>query len=122
MACLALGTLWGQVFPVIKILWTSSYVLIAAGWSLVLLGLFYAIIDVLRVRFWAYFFVVIGVNAITIYMLSRIVPFDEMARFFFGGAARLSGDLRPVILAAGSLALEWLLLLYLYRRRIFLRV
>ncbi len=64
----------------------------------------------------------IGVNAITIYMLSRIVPFDEIAKFFFGGAARLSGDLRPVILAAGSLALEWLLLLYLYRRRIFLRV
>jgi predicted acyltransferase len=122
LACLALGTLWGQVFPVIKILWTSSYVLIAAGWSLVLLGLFYAIIDILRVRFWAYFFVVIGVNAITIYMLSRIVPFDEIAKFFFGGVARLSGDLRPVILAAGSLVLEWLLLLYLYRRRIFLRV
>jgi predicted acyltransferase len=122
LACLALGTLWGQVFPIIKILWTSSYVLIAAGWSLVLLGLFYAIIDVLRVRFWAYFFVVIGVNAITIYMLSKIVPFDEIAKFFFGGVARLSGDLRPVILAAGSLALEWLLLLHLYRRQIFLRV
>jgi hypothetical protein len=55
-------------------------------------------------------------------MLSRIVPFDEMARFFFGGVARLSGDFHPVILAAGSLALEWLVLLYLYRRRIFLRV
>ena len=83
VGCLALGTLWGRDFPVIKILWTSTYVVIAAGWSLVLLGLFYAIIDVLKVRFWAYFFVVIGVNAITIYMLSRIVPFDEIARFFF---------------------------------------
>jgi predicted acyltransferase len=121
-ACVALGTLWGREFPVIKILWTSSYVLIAGGWSLILLGLFYAIIDVLRLRSWAFFFVVIGVNAITIYMASRIIPFNAMSRFFFGGAARLSGTLGPVILAAGELALEWLLLLYLYRRRLFLRV
>ena len=62
------GMLWGLSFPIIKILWTSTYVLVAGGWSLILLGLFYAIIDVLKVRSWAYFFVVIGVNAITIYM------------------------------------------------------
>jgi hypothetical protein len=93
---------------------------------LILLGLFYAIIDVLRLRFWSWFFVVIGVNAITIYMLSRILPFDNVANFFFGGLARISDGyspgLKPVILAAGALLLEWLLLLYLYRRRIFLRV
>jgi predicted acyltransferase len=122
VACLGVGMLWGQEFPVIKILWTSSYVLIAGGWSLILLGLFYAIIDVLKLRSWSYFFVVIGVNAITIYMMSRIIPFDPMARFFFGGAARLSGSFGPVILEVGTLALEWLLLVYLYRQRIFLRV
>jgi predicted acyltransferase len=121
-ACLAAGTMWGQEFPVIKILWTSSYVLIAGGWSLVLLGLFYAIIDVLGLRSWSFFFVVIGANAITIYMLSRIVPFGRIADFFVGGAARIAGSFGPVILAAGTLALEWLLLLYLYRRQIFLRV
>jgi predicted acyltransferase len=121
-ACLAVGILWGQQFPIIKILWTSSYVLVAGGWSLILLGLFYTIIDVLKLRSWAYFFVVIGANAITIYMVSRIVPFPSIARFFLGGAARLCGAFGPVILAAGTLALEWLLLLDLYRRRIFLRV
>ncbi len=125
-ACLGAGTAWGLQFPVIKILWTSSYVLIVGGWSLILLGLFYAIIDVLRVRFWSWFLVVIGVNAITIYMASRIIPFDNMARFFFGGLARLSNQhyahSGPVILAAGVLLLEWLFLLHLYRRRIFLRV
>jgi predicted acyltransferase len=122
VACLVVGTLWGQDFPVIKILWTSSYVLIAGGWSLILLGLFYTIIDVLKLRSWSYFFVVIGANAITIYMLSKIIPFDSMAGFFVGGAARLSGTFGPVILAAGTLVLEWLLLDYLYRQRIFLRV
>jgi predicted acyltransferase len=125
-ACLGAGTLWGLHFPVIKILWTSSYVLIVGGWSLILLGLFHAIIDVLRFRAWSYFFVVIGVNAITIYMAARIIPFDRIASFFFGGLAKFSGQYapgsRPVVLAAGVLAVEWLLLLYLYRRRIFLRV
>jgi predicted acyltransferase len=121
-AAVVLGTLWGRDFPVIKILWTSSYVLVAGGWSLILLGLFYAVVDVLRLRSWAFFFVVIGVNAITIYMASRIIPFGMISRFFFGGAARLSGSLGPAILAAGELALEWLLLLYLYRRKLFLRV
>jgi predicted acyltransferase len=125
-ACLGAGTLWGLHFPVIKILWTSSYVLIVGGWSLILLGLFHAIIDVSRFRAWSYFFVVIGVNAITIYMAARIIPFDRIASFFFGGLAKFSGQYapgsRPVVLAAGVLAVEWLLLLYLYRKRIFLRV
>jgi predicted acyltransferase len=121
-ACLAAGTIWGQEFPVIKILWTSSYVLIAGGWSLILLGLFYTIIDVLGLRAWSFFFIVIGANAITIYMVSKIVPFGRIAHFFLGGTARLSGTFGPVILAAGTLALEWLLLLHLYRRQIFLRV
>jgi predicted acyltransferase len=124
--CLAVGALWGQVFPVIKILWTSSYVLIAGGWSLILLGLFYAIIDVLGLRAWSYIFVVIGMNAITIYMVSRIVPFEPISRFFFGGVARhldrVSPSSGPIVLAAGVVVLEWLLLFYLYRRRLFLRV
>jgi predicted acyltransferase len=125
-ACLGLGTAWGLQFPVIKILWTSSYVLIVGGWSLILLGLFYAVIDVLRIRSWSWFFVVIGVNAITIYLASRIIPFDHLAKFFFGGLARLADQYAvlsgPVVLSAGVLVLEWLLLFYLYRRRIFLRV
>jgi predicted acyltransferase len=124
--CLGLGTLWGQTLPVIKILWTSSYVLVAGGWSLALLGLFYAIIDVFKLRAWSYFFVVIGVNAITIYMAEKIIPFGRISAFFFGGLARLADEYSPssrsVVLAAGAIAVEWLLLLYLYRRRIFLRV
>jgi predicted acyltransferase len=125
-ACVGAGTLWGLIFPVIKILWTSSYVLIAGGWSLILLGLFYAVIDVLRFRAWSFFFVVIGVNAITIYMAARIIPFERISGFFFGGVARRMEAYSPssgaIIGALGVLVVEWLFLLYLYRRRIFLRV
>jgi predicted acyltransferase len=123
LIALAVGVAWGQAFPVIKNLWTSSFVLVAGGWSLLLLALFYGIIDVLRLRAWAFFFVVIGANAITIYVVPRFVDFRRIAQFFLGGLIRLAGpEAGPVVAASGVLAAEWLFLLYLYRRRIFLRV
>jgi predicted acyltransferase len=131
--CLGLGYLWTtQVparyqFPLIKNIWTSSFVLWAGGWSFLLLGLFYGIIDVLKLRGWSFFFVVIGMNAITIYMLERIVSFPGISEFFFGGIAKFFGarfgsPAHEVILAAGAVGLAWLLLLHLYRHKVFLRV
>lgn len=122
LACLGVGTLWSRDFPVIKNLWTSTFVLVAGGWSLLLLSLFYTVIDVLKLRAWSFFFVVIGVNAITIYMAKDIIPFDEIAKYFLGGVARYSGSFRPAVVPIGVLAIEWLFLLHLYRNRIFLRV
>jgi predicted acyltransferase len=121
-ACLGLGLLWGQHFPIIKILWTSSYVLVAGGWSLLLLALFYTIIDVIGLRSWASFFVVIGVNAITIYIAKEIIPFDVIADRLLGGVAGRSGSFAPAVVPIGALGIEWLFLLHLYRNRIFLRV
>jgi predicted acyltransferase len=120
--CLLLGWAWSFWFPIIKNIWTSSFVLFAGGWSLLLLALFYGIIDVLRYRAWAFFFVVIGANAITIYLLPHIIDFEKVSQFFLGGVASHSGAFGPVVTAFGVLAAEWLLLLYLYRRRLFLRV
>lgn len=119
---LAAGWLWAGAFPVIKNIWTSSFVLVAAGWSLLLLGGFYAVIDVLGFRKWAFFFVVIGMNPLTIYFMQRFVDFDEIAEFFVAGLARLSGNLETVVLLAGTLLVKWLLLWFLYRHRVFLRV
>jgi predicted acyltransferase len=120
--CLAAGWLWSYRFPIIKNLWTSSYVLFAGGWSLLLLALFYGIMDVLQFRAWAYFFVVIGANAITIYVLPRIVDFQKIAHFFVGGVARHAGSFGDVVTTLAILAVQWLVLLYLYRNRLFLRV
>ena len=121
-ACLGLGILWSHNFPIIKILWTSSFVLVAGGWSLLLLSLFYTIIDVIKLRAWAFVFVVIGVNAITIYVAKDIIPFAEISRYFLGGVARYSGSFRPAVLPIGVVLVEWLFLFHLYRNRIFLRV
>jgi predicted acyltransferase len=127
VACTAAGLAWWPVFPVIKSLWTSSYVLLAGGLSLLLLALFYAVIDVLGFRRWAFFFAVIGANAITIYVSQRFINFDYTARFFLGGVYRLAGlhvspGFQHVLELAGVIVVEWLFLWFLYRKRIFLRV
>jgi len=123
LAFLAIGNLWGMVFPIIKILWTSSFVMVAGGWSLVLLAFFYALIDVLHWQRWAFFWIVIGANAITIFVVPRFVDFKKMADFFLGGLAELSGaPWNVMIIVSGTLAAKWLFLWFLYRQKLFLRL
>jgi len=116
------GNQWGHYFPVIKNLWTSSFVLVAGGWSLMLLSVFYGLIDGLGWKRWAWIWVAIGANAITIYLLQRIVPFPSISKFFFQGIANLAGDHGTIVLLAGALACKCLLLAWLYNKRIFLRL
>ena len=120
--CLMVGYVWGLVFPIIKHIWTSSYVLWAGGWCLLLLALFYWLIDVKGRGRWAFFFVVIGTNAILVYFGQEVVDFDGIARFFLSGVERNAGLLSPVIIPFGALAAKWAGLLFLYRRRIFFKV
>lgn len=122
LACLVVGLAWSPLFPVIKNLWTSSYVMIAAGWSLLLVSLFYFLIDIRGARRWAFPFVVIGVNAITIYVAQEFINFPDIAKFFLGGVAGLAGGAGPVVLALGAIGARWVVLRYLYRNGTFLRV
>jgi len=121
---LALGKLWGLNFPIIKNLWTSSFVLYAGGWSLILLAVFYLIIDVWGLRKWVFPFVVIGLNSITIYMLnSGIIDFEQMSQYFFGGTIKSFYELaQPVISATAYILCVWTVLYILYRNKIFLKV
>lgn len=121
--CVAAGYGWGHAFPIIKNLWTSSFVLVAGGFSLLLLGLFYLMIDVWKLRGWSFFFVVIGMNAITIYMFQSIVKFPPIRDYFLGGTMDLlSPPVAAIVGAIGVLALKWLFLYHLYRTKTFLRV
>lgn len=124
IVCLLVGLLWGTFFPINKSLWTSSFVLYAGGWSLMLLGVFYLVTDVWRIRKWAFFFVVIGMNSITIYVLQhRILRFDIIRDFFLKGVYDLSpAGFQPFISSLGYIAVVWLFLWFLYRKKIFLKV
>ena len=110
--------------PIVKGIWSSSFALVAGGISALLLAVFYWIIDVKGWRRWGFFFKVIGMNAITIYILVRtILPYEFEKAYFFGGIAKfLSPPVAEFVSQVGLIALGWLLLLYLYHKKIFLRV
>jgi predicted acyltransferase len=116
------GYEWARWFPIIKNIWTSSFVLVSGGFSLLLLSVFYLVIDVWGLRRPAFFWEVIGVNAIAIYMVPRFVNFDNIAGFFLGGLAVRSGMWGSLIMATGAIAAQWLFLWWLYRSRTFLRL
>ena len=116
------GWAWGMVFPIIKPLWTSSYVLFSAGCSLILLSLFYLVIDVWKQRWLGFLWIPIGMNAITIYVLTQFVNFRTISENILGGYAGTLDDIPgEFTLALGVIVLEWILLFYLFRKKTFLR-
>ena len=124
IALVLMGYVWGLQFPVIKKIWTSSYVLVAGGYSLMLLGLFYLVLDVWKIRKWANIFVWIGMNPITIYMARNIIDFNDLARRFVGGElGSLFGDkIGYLLFTSVSLALTLALARFLFKRKIFIRI
>ena len=120
----ALGELWGLQFPIVKKIWTSSYVLVAGGYSFLLLGIFFWIVDIWRIRWWTAPFLWIGMNPITIYMARNLMDFNALAERFTGGslAAAVGEDVAFFLKTAVSLAFSLLLLRFLYKKRIFLRL
>jgi predicted acyltransferase len=119
-----LGWLWDFQFPVIKQLWTSSFVLVAVGYSSILLGLFYLVIDIWKLRTWAQPFVWIGMNPITIYMIDNLVDMGAIARRFVGGDLKrlYLGEYGDLVAALVAMALTLGICRFLYKRKIFLRL
>ena len=125
---LVVGHLWGLQFPVIKKIWTSSFVLVAGGWSLLLLAAFYYLVDVRKWRGWCQPFVWIGMNAITLYVAANIAWPRTLAQRLAGGDVKsffdtaLGGHAGNLVIALVGLLLVVWLARFLYRRQIFLRV
>ncbi|MCG9753730.1 DUF5009 domain-containing protein [Shewanella insulae] len=122
---LSLGLGWSMnlYIPVNKDLWTSSFVLVTLGWSLILLAIFYGLVDVIKLHRLAFVFVVIGCNAIIIYLASSLVKWDYLAGSLFGGAIQaLPIDMQPLASACALLLVQWLLLYWMYKRGIFIKV
>jgi predicted acyltransferase len=128
IAVVLAGHLWGLQFPLIKSIWTSSFVLVTGGYSLILLGVFHQIIDVWGAKAWTTVFVWFGANAILLYFLNEIASFELAARRLVGGdvAALLDAALTPgagrLAVSAVGLAIAIALAGFFYRRKIFLRV
>ena len=122
-ACLVIGLLWSLDFPLNKKLWTSSFVLVVAAYSFACFALFYYLIDVKGYRKWCFPLKVIGMNSITIYLLQRIVSIPSINRFFLEGlASKVSESAGQVIFAIGYVLICWLILYFLYKKDVFLKV
>jgi predicted acyltransferase len=123
VALMIIGKIWDLAFPINKNLWTSSFVCFVGGLSLLLFSIFYLIIDVWNFRKWAFFFVVIGVNPITIYLANRIINFENASNFFFGGLIELfPATWEPFLSGIAYTTIGWVFLYFLYRKKIFLKV
>lgn len=125
---IALGWFWNFQFPVIKKIWTSSFVLVAGGYSAILLAIFYWIVDVLRFQRWCQPFVWMGMNSITIYLASKLIDWvSESAWGLMGENAmtwleqNIAQGFGQFLTTLTSLLLAFGLVYLLYRRRIFLR-
>jgi predicted acyltransferase len=121
---IALGWIWNTSFPVNKNLWTSSFVLVAGGWSLIYLSVFYIVIDVWKFRKWAFFFVVIGLNPITIYLCQNgLIDFAATTKYLFDGIlSYMPQGWQNLWGSVFYVGISWLFLYFLYKRKIFLKV
>ncbi|MDB6125298.1 MAG: hypothetical protein JWQ71_4291 [Pedosphaera sp.] len=120
---LLLGFLWAQQFPIIKLLWTSTYVLVACGYSAILLGFFYQVIEIWKFQRWAQPFIWIGMNAITIYIAANVFRFSKLAERFAGGnVQKFLDSYGDLVLAIITLGMVFWLTHFLYRRKVFLRL
>ncbi len=119
---LGVSLVWNIVYPINKEIWSSSYNVLTIGLSLIVLALFYFIIDVRGYLKWSFPFRFIGLNPITIYMAYRMVSFKYTSDYLLTGVMKLSVDFSKTVLTAGVIGLEFLLLYFLYKRKIFLKV
>jgi predicted acyltransferase len=120
--CLVVGQVWAMPFPIIKHLWTSSFVLYSGGLSLALLGLFYLIIDVWGVRKWAFGFKVIGLNAIAVYMAAMLFDFRQISNIFITGLDGYLGPWKDFVHVSAGFAALWLILWWMYRKKTFIKI
>jgi predicted acyltransferase len=120
---LILAQIWNLDFPINKNLWSSSFVLHVGGLSLLLMALFYYVIDVLGYKKWAFFFKVIGMNSILIYISGRFIDWEYATKAFFGWLFQLIDN--PYNLVVGAICfvlIKWLFLYFMYKKKVFLRV
>ena len=112
--------------PIVKRIWTPSWTLFSTGWVLLILAAYYYVIDVRGIRGWTTPFLVVGMNSIAMYFLVHVIDAYVVAalRMHLGrGIFDVLGQaFAPIMVNGAALAILWLMLWWMYRRKIFLRI
>ncbi len=122
VAGLVFGLVWGIWHPIVKKIWSSTFVLASSGVCFLLLSLFYWIIDVKGWVKWSFPLKVIGMNAIVAYVLSHVIRFSEIANFVLFGLEQYTNALYGAIKVLGGFGILYLLLWYMYKNNTFVKV
>lgn len=123
LGMMLIGWLWSWVYPSLRMFMTSSYVLEACGLATVLLALFYWLIDIRGYSRWAFFFIVFGANSIAIYMMAHLFNFKLIGTIFVGGlCSHLPQAYGNFIQAIAAMAVMWLIMYYMYRKKTFIKI
>lgn len=124
LAALAVDAL--GLCPIVKRIWTPTWTLFSGGWCFVLLAAFYAVIDVAGWKAWAFMLIVIGANSIAAYVMAETLHgFVASSLHKHLGEAPfllLGAPYRPLLEGLAVLAIYWLILFWMYRRRLFLKI
>ena len=133
-ACLALGVLAHHtVCPIVKRIWSPSWVLFSGGYTIAMLAAFYFVFDALPLRKMAFPLVVLGMNSIAVYLMSQMlrswvtekvvqIHFGGMLKSMFGEGAVSADAIGALVLPTATLAVFWLVAFWMYRNRYFIRV
>jgi len=117
---------WLHICPIVKRIWTSSYTLYSGGLVVLMLAAFYAVIELKGWKRWAFPLLVIGANSIAVYVMSwTMESFVSSALVRHLGTAPFlvfGAPFEPVLRGFGVVLVFWLILFWMYRRRIFLRI
>jgi predicted acyltransferase len=119
---IVLAKVWHLVHPIIKHIWTGSFVLLSGGLSYLLMALFYLVIDVWKYQKWAKIFVIIGTNSIIAYTGWHLFNFGYVADVFTDGLKLVTGNWFYLIHATLSFFIAFLILRHMYRYKIFIKV
>jgi predicted acyltransferase len=126
-----LGLDYAGICPIVKRIWTPSWTLYSGGWCFLILAAFYLVMNVLQFRAWAFPLVVIGMNSIAIYCLVHLIDrfiVDSFKTHLGKDVFRLYDAFpsltayEPLIQGTVLLIVFWLILLWMYRRKIFIRI
>ena len=112
--------------PIVKRIWTPAWTIFSAGWCFLFLAAFYKVVDVKGFRRWAFPLVVIGMNSIAIYCMAHLIDGFILKTFqiHFGQEVfKVFGDAYSTLISgAAVIVVLWLILYWMYRRQLFLRV
>ena len=107
-----------------KSFWSPTFILHCLGWSLMLLAVFYLIMDAIGFWHWAFFFIVIGMNSITIYMGLKLFNIQQTSNKLFAGTIDhfFKIEYQPLLTTITFILTWWTILFFMYRKKIFLRI